>query len=319
MRKRNDSIQKLQKKLINVREKGPKVHAKLKKEEITPIIASAKETFISQPCFLEIEAPFVVVGDIHGQFMDLLRIFDSIGYPPMKNYLFLGDYVDRGTQSLETLLLLLTYKILYPDKFHMLRGNHECRRISRSYGFFDECVEVTDEGIWEDFCDLFDYFPFAASISKKIFCIHGGISSSLQDIKDIKKISRPCEIPESGILSEILWADPSKEIKEFGKSDRGSGVFFGLNPVKRFLSNNGFEMMIRAHESNDLGINFPFYPDICVLTLFSAPNYCNYYQNNGAIVEINNKLECTYSIFKPISNQKEYEEEPCTLPKGKSI
>ena len=142
----------------------------------------------------------LIVGDIHGQFYDLLRIFEYGGYPGESNYLFLGDYVDRGKNSLETICLLLAFKVKYKENFFLLRGNHEAENINRVYGFYDECKKRYNVKLWKLFCDTFNCLPVAALIDEKILCMHGGISPQLQDLDQINKINRPTEIPEEGIF-----------------------------------------------------------------------------------------------------------------------
>lgn len=142
----------------------------------------SREIFLQQPILLELEAPLKICGDIHGQYTDLLRLFEYGGFPPEANYLFLGDYVDRGKQSLETICLLLAYKIKYPENFFLLRGNHECASINRIYGFYDECKRRYNIKLWKTFTDCFNCLPIAAIIDEKIFCCHGGLSPDLQVI-----------------------------------------------------------------------------------------------------------------------------------------
>lgn len=143
----------------------------------------SREIFLQQPILLELEAPLKICGDIHGQYTDLLRLFEYGGFPPEANYLFLGDYVDRGKQSLETICLLLAYKIKYPENFFLLRGNHECASINRIYGFYDECKRRYNVKLWKTFTDCFNCLPIAAIIDEKIFCCHGGLSPDLQVIR----------------------------------------------------------------------------------------------------------------------------------------
>lgn len=112
----------------------PVKNVQLTEAEIRGLCAKSGEIFMAQPMLLELEAPLKICGDVHGQFSDLLRLFQYGGPPPAANYLFLGDYVDRGKQSLETICLLLAYKIKYPENFFLLRGNHECASINRIYG-----------------------------------------------------------------------------------------------------------------------------------------------------------------------------------------
>jgi len=132
----------------------PNGQANLTQAEIQGLCNTSREIFLDQPILLELEAPIKIVGDIHGQFHDLLRLFEYGGFPPEANYLFLGDYVDRGQNSLETICLLLAYKIKYPENFFLLRGNHECASINRIYGFYDECKRKYNVKLWRTFTDF---------------------------------------------------------------------------------------------------------------------------------------------------------------------
>ena len=181
----------------------------LKVPEIMAICQAAREVFLSQPTLIELSPPVKIVGDTHGQYQDLLRLFEMCGFPPAANYLFLGDYVDRGKQSLETILLLLCYKIKYPENFFLLRGNHECANVTRVYGFYDECKRRLNIKVWKTFIDVFNTLPIAAIVASKIFCVHGGLSPSLSSMDDIRRIERPTGVPDYGLLNDLLWSDPS--------------------------------------------------------------------------------------------------------------
>lgn len=181
---------------------GPKSckNAALSEDEITYLCIGAKEIFAEQSILLELEAPVKVCGDIHGQYHDLLRLLDHGGFPPTSNYLFLGDYVDRGKQSLETISLLLAYKIKYPENFFLLRGNHESASINRIYGFYDECKRRYSIKLWKTFTECFNYLPVAALIDDRILCMHGGLSPDLTSVEQIKTIIRPTDVPDTGNL-----------------------------------------------------------------------------------------------------------------------
>ena len=146
-----------------------------------------------------------IEGDTHGQFYDLLRAFEYGGFPPEANYLFLGDYVDRGKQSIEVAVCILAYKIKYPENFFCLRGNHECAGINRIYGFYDECKRRYSVKLWKQFSDVFNCLPASAVIDDKIFCVHGGLSPELSSLEQIANIARPTDIPETGILCDLIW------------------------------------------------------------------------------------------------------------------
>ena len=208
--------------LLEVRGSRPGKQVQLLEAEIRYLCTKAREIFISQPILLELEAPIKVCvlcgaasstspitadhnhqicGDIHGQYYDLLRLFEYGGFPPEANYLFLGDYVDRGKQSLETICLLLAYKIKYPENFFILRGNHECASINRIYGFYDECKRRYNIKLWKTFTDCFNCLPIAAIIDEKIFTMHGGLSPDLNSMEQIRRVMRPTDVsPEKPLL-----------------------------------------------------------------------------------------------------------------------
>ncbi|MBZ3889826.1 Serine/threonine-protein phosphatase PP1-beta catalytic subunit [Sciurus carolinensis] len=165
--------------LLEVQGCRPGKIVQMTEAEVRGLCIKSCEIFLSQPILLELEAPLKICGDIHGQYTDLLRLFEYGGFPREANYLFLGDYVDRGKQSLETICLLLAYKIKYPENFFLLRGNHECASINCIYGFYDKCKRRFNIKLWKTFTDCFNCLPIAAIVDEKIFCCHGGLSPDL--------------------------------------------------------------------------------------------------------------------------------------------
>ena len=269
----------------------------LSEEEIKFLCSESKNIFLKQPILLELGPCLNICGDIHGQFYDLLQLFELGGYPPEKNYLFLGDYVDRGKQSIETICLLLTYKIKYPENFFLLRGNHECSSVNRIYGFFDECKRRYSIKLWKNFIDCFNCLPIAAVIEDTIFCCHGGLSPDLIFVNQIKNIIRPTDVPEFGMLCDILWSDPDNDAEDyFGYNERGISVTFSKKLLQRFLSDNNLELLCRAHQVVEEGYEF-FGNNKCV-TVFSAPNYCGMFDNSGAMMVVDENLKCSFNIIK---------------------
>nr|GME19064.1 serine/threonine-protein phosphatase PP1 isozyme 2 [Ipomoea batatas] len=226
-------------------------HVHLSETEIRSLCTASRQIFLHQPNLLELEAPIKICGDIHGQYGDLLRLFGYGGFPPEANYLFLGDYVDRGKQSLETICLLLAYKIKYPENFFLLRGNHECGSINRIYGFYDECKSRFNVKLWKTFTDCFNCLPVAALIDDKILCMHGGLSPDLGNLDQIRKLPRPTDVPDSGLLSDLLWSDPSREVRGWGMNDRGVSYTFGPDKVAEFLMRHDMDLVCRAHQVRD--------------------------------------------------------------------
>ncbi|KAJ7264542.1 Metallo-dependent phosphatase-like protein [Mycena haematopus] len=234
---------------VDVRGNRPGKSVKLQEYEIQYLCTKAREIMITQPILLELEPPIKVCGDIHGQYYDLLRLFEYGGFPPDANYLFLGDYVDRGKQSLETICLLLAYKIKYPENFFLLRGNHESSSVNRIYGFYDECKRRYNIKLWKTFSDCFNCFPIAAIIGERIMTMHGGLSPDLQSMDQIRRIIRPTEVPEGGILSDILWSDPDGDVTGWAANDRGAGFTFGADIVANFTQKHDLDLICRAHQA----------------------------------------------------------------------
>ena len=242
----------------------------LKNAEIVAICQRAREVLLSQPALIELDAPVKIVGDVHGQYTDLIRMFEMCGFPPSANYLFLGDYVDRGKQSLETILLLLCYKLKFPENFFLLRGNHECANVTRVYGFYDECKRRCNVKTWKTFIDCFNTLPIAAIVANKIFCVHGGLSPALSHMDDIRNIARPTDVPDYGLLNDLLWSDPADMEHDWEANERGVSYCFGQRIITEFLATHDFDLICRAHMVVEDG--YEFFNDRVLVTVFSAPN-----------------------------------------------
>lgn len=275
-------------------------HVCLKNNEIALICQTARDIFLSQPVVLDLSPPVKVVGDVHGQYGDLIRLFDMCGFPPASNYLFLGDYVDRGKQSLETILLLLCYKIKYPENFFLLRGNHECASVTRVYGFYDECKRRTNIKTWKIFIDTFNTLPVAAIIAQKIFCVHGGLSPSLNNMNQLRSIQRPTDVPDVGLLNDILWSDPADTENEWEDNERGVSFCFNKVAINKFLAKFGFDLVCRAHIVVEDG--YEFFNERTLVTVFSAPNYCGEFDNWGAVMSVSDDLLCSFELLKPLDS-----------------
>ncbi|XP_068610612.1 protein phosphatase 1, catalytic subunit, alpha isozyme b isoform X1 [Brachionichthys hirsutus] len=297
--------------LLEVKGSRPGKNVQLTENEIRGLCLKSREIFLSQPILLELEAPlkicavlFVLPGDVHGQYYDLLRLFEYGGFPPESNYLFLGDYVDRGKQSLETICLLLAYKIKYPENFFLLRGNHECASINRIYGFYDECKRRYNIKLWKTFTDCFNCLPVAAIVDEKIFCCHGGLSPDLQSMEQVRRVMRPTDVPDQGLLCDLLWADPDKDVLGWGENDRGVSFTFGADVVTKFLHKHDMDLICRAHQVVEDG--YEFFAKRQLVTLFSAPNYCGEFDNAGAMMSVDETLMCSFQILKPADKKLFY-------------
>jgi len=285
-------------KLLHERGGKPALRSQqLSEAEVRYLVMETREIFMSQPMLIECDAPVKLCGDVHGQYSDLLRLFDLCGYPPEANYCFLGDYVDRGRQSLETVCLLMAYKVRYPSNFFMLRGNHECSSINRIYGFFDECKRRYSVRLWKQFTDTFNCMPVAGLVEDRVLCMHGGISPELRNFDQIRKILRPTDVPDSGLICDLLWADPDDSRSGWGANDRGVSWTFGPDVVEKFCRQFDVDLIARAHQVVDEG--YQFFSARRLVTVFSAPNYCGEFDNSAAVLSIDQDLMCSFAQIRP--------------------
>lgn len=293
----NESIGLITQRLLGLRGSPPGTLASLAEHEIKLLCQRVRPILLQQPMLLELEAPLKICGDVHGQYTDLLRLLEYGGFPPETNYLFLGDYVDRGKQSLETICLLLAYKIQYPENFFILRGNHESAGINRIYGFYDECKRRYSIKLWKTFSDVFNCLPVSALVDEKILCMHGGLSPELQSLQQIAELQRPCDVPNLGLMCDLLWSDPDPKTTGWAENDRGVSFVFGADIVASFLETQDLDLIVRAHQVVEDG--YEFFAGRRLVTLFSAPNYCGEFDNAGGMISVDENLMCTFQILKP--------------------
>lgn len=274
---------------------------RLTEEQALWIIKTGTDLLRQEPNLLEMDAPITVCGDVHGQYYDLMKLFEVGGDPAETRYLFLGDYVDRGYFSIECVLYLWSLKIHYPKTLWLLRGNHECRHLTDYFTFKLECKHKYSLTVYEACMESFCSLPLAAIMNKQFLCIHGGLSPELHTLDDLKAIDRFREPPTQGLMCDILWADPLEDFGQEKTSDyflhnhvRGCSYFFSYPAACAFLEKNNLLSIIRAHEAQDAGYRmyrktrttgFP-----SVMTIFSAPNYLDVYNNKAAVLKYENNV-----------------------------
>ncbi|CAK7350132.1 unnamed protein product [Dovyalis caffra] len=242
------------------------------------------------------DAIILICGDIHGQFYDMKELFKVGGDCPKTNYLFLGDFVDRGFYSVETFLLLLALKVRYPDRITLIRGNHESRQITQVYGFYDECLrKYGSVNVWRYCTDIFDYLSLSALIENKVFSVHGGLSPAISTLDQIRTIDRKQEVPHDGAMCDLLWSDPEDIVDGWGLSPRGAGFLFGGSVVTSFNHSNNIDYICRAHQLVMEGYKWMFRNQI--VTVWSAPNYCYRCGNVAAILELDENLNKQFRVF----------------------
>jgi len=198
-------------------------------------------------------------------------------------------------------VLLFAYKIKFPENFFCLRGNHECASITRIYGFYDECKRRYNIKLWKTFCDVFNCLPACSLIDEKIICMHGGLSPEISDMEQIRRITRPTDVPDTGLLCDLLWADPDKDIAGWAENDRGVSFIFGPDVVSSFLTKQDMDLVCRAHQVVEDG--YEFFAKRQLITLFSAPNYCGEFDNAGAMMSIDDTLMCSFKVLKPVKGK----------------
>ncbi|KAJ6870671.1 LOW QUALITY PROTEIN: hypothetical protein NC652_036354 [Populus alba x Populus x berolinensis] len=228
---------------------------------------------------------------------------DSLIHCPDTNYLFMGDYVDRGYYSVETVTLLVALKVRYHQRITILRGNHESRQITQVYGFYDECLrKYGNANVWKIFTDLFDYFPLTALVESEIFCLHGGLSPTIETLDNIRNFDRVQEVPHEGAMCDLLWSDPDDRCG-WGISPRGAGYTFGQDISEQFNHTNSLKLIARAHQLVMDGFNWAH--EQKVVTIFSAPNYCYRCGNMASILEVDDCNGHTFIQFEPAPRRGE--------------
>jgi serine/threonine-protein phosphatase 6 catalytic subunit len=273
----------------------------LEERDLRILCEKVKELLIEESNVQPVQAPVTICGDIHGQFHDLLELFAKGGEIPNTRYIFMGDFVDRGYNSVETFELLMCLKLKYPAYITLLRGNHETRQITTVYGFFDEIIrKYGNANPWKYCTEVFDYLGIGAVVEGEIFCIHAGLSPDIKTMDQIRLIERRMEIPHEGPFCDLMWSDP-EEIETWAMSPRGAGWIFGSKVTTEFNHINGFKLIARAHQLVMDGFKY-WFKDQNLVTVWSAPNYCYRCGNVASILNISDTMERSFDIFHAVSD-----------------
>ncbi|KAK0088617.1 hypothetical protein PV325_011310 [Microctonus aethiopoides] len=265
---------------------------KLHRKYAYQILLDVKSWFMAQPSLIDVPIPddnkFTICGDIHGQFYDLLNIFELNGLPSETNpYLFNGDFVDRGSFSVECIFTLFGFKLLFPNNFFMSRGNHESAVMNHMYGFDGEVKAKYTAEMAQLFTEVYNWLPLAHCLNGRVLVMHGGLfSRDGVTLNEIREIDRNRQPPDEGIMCELLWSDPQPQMGR-APSKRGVGVQFGPDVTHNFLKVNGLDYVVRSHEVKNDGYEVSH--DGKCITVFSAPNYCDTMGNRGAFITLKGK------------------------------
>ncbi|TYH14886.1 hypothetical protein ES288_A05G000500v1 [Gossypium darwinii] len=297
----------------------------LSEQEVRALCDKAKEILMDESNVQPVKIPVTICGDIHGQFHDLAELFELEGstihsYQPQPmifqlyrffffinlldvcpdtNYLFMGDYVDRGYYSVETVTLLVALKVRYPQRITILRGNHESRQITQVYGFYDECLrKYGNANVWKSLL----IYSVVLKVESEIFCLHGGLSPSIETLDNIRNFDRVQEVPHEGPMCDLLWSDPDDRCG-WGISPRGAGYTFGQDISEQFNHTNNLKLIARAHQLVMEGYNWGH--EQKVGTIFSAPNYCYRCGNMASILEVDDCKGHTFIQFEPAPRRGE--------------
>jgi len=261
---------------------------------------------------LELPSPTIICGDVHGQLYDVFQLFDAAGSPKENRFLFMGDYVDRGNQSILTFAYLAALKLKYPENIYLLRGNHESRQVNAMYGLYSESFSTYGHyGIWNLCNEVFDLLPMAAVVSNEVFAVHGGLSPQLPLIEKINTVNRFEELPSNGPFCDLTWSDPSEDETRWSINSRGAGYIFGKKQVDAFCHLNNISFITRSHQLAMEG--FQWFFDQKLITVWSAPNYMYRSGNKASVMRYNTdnapeKYEIIFFQEMPKEKRKEPEE-----------
>lgn len=285
----------------------------LTEKELRHVCERAKDILVQESNIMPVRSPVTLVGDIHGQFYDLLQMFKIAGEPPGVNYVFMGDFVDRGHHSVETIEYLILLKVKYPSHITLIRGNHETRQVTFTYGLYEEISrKYGNPSSWNLLTDLFDHLPISAVVDGKIMCVHGGLSPRIKRLDQINTIDRKVEVPHEGPFCDMMWSDPD-DVEDWKLNHRGAGYLFGGQVVKEFNHINGLELVARAHQLVNEGYKY-WFAEESLVTVWSAPNYCYRCGNVASVLQLDGHLNRNFEIFKAVPDSNKVENIQSFLP-----
>ncbi|KAA0194334.1 Serine/threonine-protein phosphatase [Fasciolopsis buskii] len=289
--------------------------AEFTEQEVIDVCNMVTEQLLADPPLIELttDNSLMIIGDTYGQHSHLVRLFNYYGHPPKQRYLFLGNFVSANVRAIETVALLLAYKLRYPKSIYLLRGKHECAHVTKFYGFYDECLKRFTRRIWNVIIDVFNYLPVAAIIDDKIMCVHSGLSPlpqemdvrGLASLKEFvkKSITLPSELESSRLIAHFVWSEPEASLDFWDQNPAGQGYLYGIKAVQDFCERFELQQIIRSSEMLKTG--FESFPCPKLLTIFSAPDYMEYYANTAAFVYLENLTKekderCELRLAHPI-------------------
>mmetsp|Transcript_18955 Transcript_18955/g.29621 ORF Transcript_18955/g.29621 Transcript_18955/m.29621 type:complete len:306 (-) Transcript_18955:157-1074(-) len=276
----------------------------LPENDLKLLCQMVKDLLVEESNVQPVQAPVTVCGDIHGQFYDLLELFKVGEEVPTTSYVFMGDFVDRGYNSVETFTFLMLLKARYPANITLLRGNHESRQITQVYGFYEECQrKYGNANAWKYCTEVFDFLNVAAVIDGRVLCVHGGLSPEIVTLDQMRLIDRKQEIPHEGAFCDLMWSDP-EDIEDWSVSPRGAGWLFGSRVTAEFCDINGLELVCRAHQLVQEGFKYMF-PQQNLVTVWSAPNYCYRCGNVAAILQFDENLHRNFLLFNEVPESEQ--------------
>ena len=280
------------------RQEMPTEKAGLPEGEIRILCDLVEEIFMQEPVLLELEPPLVVGGTLASSVGQLNQIIERCGEPGEVQYLFLGNYVSRGRmpiQGVDLLTLLYCFKCRHPCSVFLLRGKQECASISRVYGFYDECKRRYHVHLWKRIIQTMNCMPICALIRSRIFCVSSGLSPELLTLDQLGKINRPTEVPDTGLLCDLLWADPETGVRGWAEMDKGVSYVFGEDIVHGFLERNSLDLICRTSQVVEDG--YEYFADRKLVTLFSCANYVGEFDNTAAVMLVDAEMQHTFVTY----------------------